>query len=38
MSWSSSKQSHLVCGEAAMPSRRLVDIAGWYESRIRWRW
>ena len=37
MLWSASKQSHLVCGGAAMLSERPLEIAGWYESRIRWR-
>jgi hypothetical protein len=37
MLWSASKQSHLVCGRAAMLVERPLDIARWYPSRIRWR-
>ena len=41
MLWSSSYQSHVVCGEAAVrsglgPCRRPLDIAGEYQSPVWW--
>jgi hypothetical protein len=37
MLWSASKQSHVLCGDAAMHSEGPRDIASQYRSRIRWR-